>query len=390
MKKIVIISILFSFALISCFSPWKGEEGLFSINFSGAQNNRVMIPWLNTDIDPTYIITLDGGHSKPYTQTIPPSKKTAYFSVVPGLYNISVEAYEINEDGGEIQNWIAAGYKSVNIKPGRNGTVTITMGPPIYLIAEGVRTQYISLAAALNAWRDNDELKIFTVSINDGIHFLNSDSGMIEKIVTIENRGGGTAKIKLGNLDGYEASGPMFSVTGELTLQGNITLEGVNDNNCTLVIVNDSGKFNMGRLNMGDNVVITGNMNTNTDDLENSGGGVHVAKGAEFIMNGGTITGNEAEYGGGVCVYGGTFTMLDGIITGNTSYEDEGGGVYVHGKTVGGVAIYGTFTMGDAKNVNSKIQNNPNQEKNDVRITILGKFYKINGYVHNLVTGTPP
>jgi hypothetical protein len=51
-------------------------------------------------------------------------------------------------------------------------------------------------------------------------------------------------------------------------------------------------------------------------------------------MNGGTISGNEAYEGGGVCVNGGTFTMKDGgTISDNTG---NGGGVYVH---------EGTFTM---------------------------------------------
>ena len=45
----------------------------------------------------------------------------------------------------------------------------------------------------------------------------------------------------------------------------------------------------------------------------------------------GTITGNDADNGGGVCVSGGTFNMQGGTITGNVA--DNGGGVYVSGGT---------------------------------------------------------
>jgi hypothetical protein len=52
-------------------------------------------------------------------------------------------------------------------------------------------------------------------------------------------------------------------------------------------------------------------------------------------MNGGTISGNTASSGGGVCVYSGTFTMNSGTISGNTA-TSSGGGVYNSN---------GTFTM---------------------------------------------
>ncbi len=99
-------------------------------------------------------------------------------------------------------------------------------------------------------------------------------------------------------------------------------------------------------------------------------GGVYVYSGT-FIMNGGTISGNDATSpytsyygGGGVCVVNGTFTMNDGTIANNTGIG--GGGVFVHfstftmnGGTIegnratgeyssgGGVYVYsnGTFTM---------------------------------------------
>jgi uncharacterized repeat protein (TIGR02543 family) len=82
--------------------------------------------------------------------------------------------------------------------------------------------------------------------------------------------------------------------------------------------------------------VITGNTSS-----ANFGGGVYVSQSGTFTMNGGTISGNTAGIGGGVFV-GGTnsvFTMNGGTISGNTATTTSTGG--------GGVYIYsgGTFTM---------------------------------------------
>ena len=61
------------------------------------------------------------------------------------------------------------------------------------------------------------------------------------------------------------------------------------------------------------------------NDAEFYGGGVFIEGGKSFTMNGGTISNNTSGWNGdGVCVYGGTFTMTGGIITNN----EEGVFVY--------------------------------------------------------------
>lgn len=78
----------------------------------------------------------------------------------------------------------------------------------------------------------------------------------------------------------------------------------------------------------------------------NSGGGVYVASGS-FVMYGGTISGNTAKLGGGVYVAGGSsFTMHGGTISENsaTTYGDAG----VH------VASGGSFTMYDGSITNNQ------------------------------------
>ncbi|GHV60969.1 hypothetical protein AGMMS49587_03870 [Spirochaetia bacterium] len=76
----------------------------------------------------------------------------------------------------------------------------------------------------------------------------------------------------------------------------------------------------------------------------NSGRGVEVSDGT-FTMNGGTISGNtfsDSGAGGGVSVYQGTFTMTGGTISGNTT-DRHGGGVWVYDGTFTktGGTIYG-------------------------------------------------
>ncbi|MDR1588445.1 MAG: hypothetical protein LBS57_13410 [Treponema sp.] len=84
---------------------------------------------------------------------------------------------------------------------------------------------------------------------------------------------------------------------------------------------------------IGNDLVITGGKSTGTGASGN-GAGVYVGAGASFAMKGGTISGNSARGGGGVCLDGSgasaSFTMSGGTISGNSA-DIHGGGVYFHG-----------------------------------------------------------
>ena len=102
------------------------------------------------------------------------------------------------------------------------------------------------------------------------------------------------------------------------------------------VLVKDGGKFYM----FGGS--ITGNS-------AQWGGGVYVS--GDFNLYGGEITGNEASEGGGVYAAGGTFNLYSGSITQNKISNGCGGGVYV--------GTSGTFTMNSgAKIANNKADHN--------------------------------
>ena len=72
---------------------------------------------------------------------------------------------------------------------------------------------------------------------------------------------------------------------------------------------------------------------THTDGVD--GRGVYVV--GTFNMYGGSISGNRAQYGSGVCLDNGgkgtVFNMYGGEITGNTATSSGGGGVYVNAKS---------------------------------------------------------
>ncbi len=79
-----------------------------------------------------------------------------------------------------------------------------------------------------------------------------------------------------------------------------------------------------------------------------NGGGVHVENGGELIINDGAISGNEAVNGGGIYNNGGTVQMNDGIISGNIAVYD---GTQLSDNTKNGdgagimLANGGSFTM---------------------------------------------
>jgi len=121
--------------------------------------------------------------------------------------------------------------------------------------------------------------------------------------------------------------GSLFTVNSgvTLTLGSYITLEGNNNNDTSLIMINSGGVLETKPLSK-----ITGNTNTNTIG-EFIAAGVHINENAKFIMNGGEISFNTTKKGcGGVKVHG-TFTINNGKISENKALGNSGGGVWVEG-----------------------------------------------------------
>jgi len=111
--------------------------------------------------------------------------------------------------------------------------------------------------------------------------------------------------------------GSLFTITDgvNLTLNTNVFLFGIDNNNAALVQINSGGTLTLS----------TGAINHNKNS--GNGGGVFV-NGGTFIIDNGSILGNEAANGGGVFVNSGTLTMNGGLIQTNDAVMN-GGGVYV-------------------------------------------------------------
>ena len=93
-------------------------------------------------------------------------------------------------------------------------------------------------------------------------------------------------------------------------------------------------------ITMEDGAIIRNNTNSNYE----LGGGILIGNGSTFTMNGGEISGNTANGGGGVAIIGSTMVMNDGVISNNSTYRTSGQGSYGAGVYV---ADYANSSGGD-------------------------------------------
>ena len=93
-------------------------------------------------------------------------------------------------------------------------------------------------------------------------------------------------------------------------------------------------------ITMEDGAIIRNNTNSNYE----LGGGILIGNGSTFTMNGGEISGNTANGGGGVAIVGSTMVMHDGVISNNSTYRTSGQGSYGAGVYV---ADYANSSGGD-------------------------------------------
>ena len=94
------------------------------------------------------------------------------------------------------------------------------------------------------------------------------------------------------------------------------------------------------KITMEDGAVIRNNTNRNYE----LGGGIMIGNGSIFTMNGGEISGNTANGGGGVAIIGSTMVMNGGKISNNSTYKTTGQGSYGAGVYV---ADYANASGGD-------------------------------------------
>jgi len=324
---------VFTLLLSGCFSPWKGKEATITITLGADSNARAATYPPNKEILPEleHRITLQGP-TETQEHTFSKGETTATLSVVPGLWEITVEALNGEEA-------YAKGSGSVDVIAGQNNPVKIQMeaaqGISIVITANTLAEKL----ALLQTSAISGGSYILEVSANESIapHIF-SYSGKTGIAITL--KGAGANRIV-----SLASNGSMFTVGSgvTLTLDSNITLQGRN-NSMSLVRVNG------GTLVMNSGSIITGNTApAEAGASDNGGGGVYVSGNGALTMAGGKINNNRARFGGGIFVESGTFTMTSGEITGNfsgtTASPSTGGGVFLD---------RGTHTMSGGKIADNK------------------------------------
>ena len=213
-------------------------------------------------------------------------------------------------------------------------TVTLTEAANTLVLAPRAGTVTVDdwdeLQDALNA-READ-IEIYRVT-----HFEAMGSLVVDYPVTIHSDGGGIARMSY--------TGVMFDVWdgGALTLKGDLVLDGRNVANADRLVTVAGG----GSLTLNDGAT-----------LKNSTGGGAYVDGGTLTMRDSPIFGNTADEGGGVYLTGSTatFHMEGGRIYGNSA--NIGGGVYVAGgaqMTMSGTAQIGGSGAGNRSNRGSGV-----------------------------------
>ena len=318
----------------ACFSAWTGDEGTISVTIGGSRGRAVFDQEIILDLNHT--IKLSSGSGVNQIQENIKAGQTVNFTVLPGHWDISVEAY-LDEV------LYAVGHDSVDVKPGRIAETRVQMIPAEYINAEAIVTTdsgtvaYESLSEAFDSVTSGTAIITLLRDITNQTPIaIQSDT----KTITLVSQGDHT--VTLGS------AGSMFTVYSVATLKlgdttsGKLTLKGISGNNSALITVMG------GDLELNANTVIRGNENRS-----GNGGGVYVGSTGYFTMSGGTIAGNTTSgNGGGVYLDSGTFSMNGGTIYGSSTYESTSGlyNTAVHGASLyaapGGTAMYTSPLVG--------------------------------------------
>jgi len=246
----------------------------------------------------------------------------AYLNMANGIIYGNDEPSNANSANNDVSLNISAGtaqhgyftgdaFTSMGNLHSMSNTIEVQNGNLIRPSTASVNgTGFIDLAAALAyvASRPNDE-HIVTITANQTLQpttISRYSTNMSHRNVTIRS-GTGSHTIQLDN-----TNGSMFNVSGATIILENVILRGRNDNNASLVQLNESGNlimrngsavegnnggtnaggvglFGTSRLTMHDGSIIRGNTSNS------SGGGVNLGS-STLHMAGGLITGTDFEH----------------------------------------------------------------------------------------------
>jgi len=316
-----VLALTFTLALVSCFSPWQGDEATLTISV-GSGSPRGLVNTQDKEQDSfSYEVIMTGPGGKLNFKFEPGALLTV--KVIPGRWQVEVRAMGThNYAAGLFPNGdILRAFGEWEGAVGGNTSASITM----YSASEV--SSWAQLEAAIDYIPDGDRKEIillkngeWTATGSSGITIARPIELRAVEAVTIFREL--TFDQSFFNVEGYTPG------SGQLTLKGPLTLDGTlgvgSYTSCLIGVNGDDAK-----LEIYDGVILQNN-------TAQWGGGVAIS-GGTFTMYGGTIKGNNTTNGGGgVYVGGGTFNMTGGSISINTVTTGgggKGGGVYVAGGT---------------------------------------------------------
>jgi hypothetical protein len=309
MKKLYTL-VLLCIPLFSCIAPFDGlESGMGQLNIilpGGTGDGKVAVTE-NEKTGMRYEITFTGPGGT-ITRTLENGENKISEKVLPGTWTIKVLAYAVVRDpalssvigDGQLRGMVT---RSVNVKNGETAPVSITLGT-----VTGVET-WAQLDAAITHAEDGD-LIILQADIEYG-GTLHVPANTTVTLLADENR-----EISCGTSSHsyfFDLASPYATlILGETSssLPGKLTLRGSpSPSNSSLIRINDSDAT----LVMNDNVFLVDNQSASY------AGAVSIIDGT-FEMNGGTISDNSGQSGGGVFVGAGAlFTLNGGTVNGNNT-----------------------------------------------------------------------
>jgi len=324
-----VLALVFTLALVSCFSPWQSDEATLTILTNGASSRVLVDIKGNEQAAFSYELTLTGPAEKKTFQFAPGAPLSV--KVTPGKWQVEVRAMGTHDYAGGLfpDGDILRAFGEWEGNVGRDIAVPITM----YSASEV--SSWAQLEAAVDSDPDGDRKEIIFLK-SGGVWTVENT---IEIGRPIELRAAEAVTINRGT-----NIGQFFYIkqntTASLILKGPLTLDGTsasNQNSDSLIMVGDGSK-----LEMYDGVTLQ-----NNNKSTGNGGGVNVTFGGTFNMYGGSIRGNTAinnvnnARGGGVFVSdnNGIFTMTGGRIYGNSAnlgnsvYGGEGSTIIIFGSS---------------------------------------------------------
>ena len=303
--------IICSFFLAACFSSWTGGMGTFSINLGGTES-RAVSRLLDKETISTleHTIRLHNGPGPDQSGNFS-GNQTVYFSVVPGLWDITIEA---RSDGV----LIAVGFARVEVKSGQNGKVSIKM-------------------ALVDDDTGDDEPGDYDPGDGDPGDNDPGDNAPIVMVTTEEDSGEGSLRWAIVNVpDGGiiridDNVWKTIQLESRLEISKNLTIEGngitllsvmVADSTSQIMLINSGLEVKISRVNFS-----AGNTASNGSDAR---GGAIYNNGGNLSLESCIFDGNQAlgVNGFGGAIYNSGELTLRGCTFYNNKSEGSAGAIF--------------------------------------------------------------